>query len=155
METDAAGRAGLGSGALPAAILEFQWLHTRKAGLQMDLAMAGRRLSNQLVEELDEFEFRRSGGMIYYFEESQRPLMESFVAERCAAGLPMELIDAQAARAHCPALSEKALGASFNPLDAHQDTRCLVELLARAAEMPARSCVWAYRSIVCSSTKIA
>jgi glycine/D-amino acid oxidase-like deaminating enzyme len=112
----------------------FQWLHTRKAGLQMELAMAGRRLSERLVEEIEEFEFRRSGGMIYYFDDSQRPLMESFVAERREAGLPMELIDAKAARAHCPVLSENVLGASFNPLDAHQDTRRLVESLARAAE---------------------
>ena len=112
----------------------FQWLHTRKAGLQMELAMAGRRLSDRLAEELDGFEFRRSGGMIYFFDEKQRPLMESFVAERRAAGLPMELIDGAAARAHCPALSPKVLGASFNPLDAHQDTRALVEAFARAAE---------------------
>jgi glycine/D-amino acid oxidase-like deaminating enzyme len=112
----------------------FQWLHTRKAGLQMELGLAGRRLSDRLAEELDDFEFRRSGGMIYYFEESQEPLMESFVAERREAGLPMELIDGTAARRHCPALSEKVLGASFNPLDAHQDTRRLVESLARAAE---------------------
>ena len=111
----------------------FQWLHTRKAGLQMELAMAGRRLSDRLVEEIDDFEFRRSGGMIYYFDEAQQPLMESFVAERREAGLPMELIDAKAARAHCPVL-EKVLGASFNPLDAHQDTRRLVESLARAGE---------------------
>jgi glycine/D-amino acid oxidase-like deaminating enzyme len=109
-------------------------LHTRKAGLQMELALAGRRLSDQLVEELDDFEFRRSGGMIYYFEESQQPLMESFVAERRAAGLPMELIDGHAARAHCPVLSPEVLGASFNPLDAHQDTRRLVESLVHAAE---------------------
>jgi glycine/D-amino acid oxidase-like deaminating enzyme len=112
----------------------FQWLHTRKTGLQMELGLAGRRLSDRLAEELDDFEFRRSGGMIYYFEESQEPLMESFVAERREAGLPMELIDGTAARRHCSALSEKVLGASFNPLDAHQDTRRLVESLARAAE---------------------
>ena len=112
----------------------FQWLHTRKAGLQMELAMAGRRLSDRLAEELDGFEFRPGGGMIYYFEESQHPLMESFVAERRAAGLPMELIDGAAARAHCPALSPRVLGASFNPLDAHQNTQRIVEALAHAAE---------------------
>ncbi len=112
----------------------FQWLHTRRAGLQMDLAMAGRRLSDRLSEELDDFEFRRGGGMIYYFEESQRPLMESFVAERRAAGLPIKLIDGAAAREHCPALSPKVLGASFNPLDAQQNTCALVAALAHAAE---------------------
>jgi glycine/D-amino acid oxidase-like deaminating enzyme len=112
----------------------FQWLHTRKAGLQMELALAGRILSDRLAEELDGFEFRRGGGMIYFFDEAQEPLMECFVAERRAAGLPMELIDGAAARALCPALSPKVLGASFNPIDAHQNTKLLVEALARAAE---------------------
>ena len=112
----------------------FQWLHTRKAGLQMELGLAGRRLSDRLAEELDGFEFRRGGGMIYFFDEAQEPLMECFVAERRAAGLPMELIDGRAAREHCPALSPKVLGASFNPIDAHQNTKLLVEALARAAE---------------------
>lgn len=112
----------------------FQWLHTRKAGLQMELGLAGRGLSDRLSEELDGFELRRGGGMIYFLEDSQRPLMESFLAERRAAGLPMELIDGAAARELCPALSERVLGASFNPLDAHQDTRALVNALARAAE---------------------
>ena len=68
--------------------------HRMEPRLQMELAMAGRRLSDRLAEELDGFEFRRSGGMIYFFDEEQRPLMENFVAERRAAGLPMELLDA-------------------------------------------------------------
>ncbi len=112
----------------------FQWLHTRKAGLQMALAMAGRQLSDRLAEELDDFGFRPCGGMIYYFDEAQRPLMESFVAERRAAGVPMELIDAAGARERCSALAPQVLGASFNPLDAHQDTKAVVEALARGAK---------------------
>lgn len=111
----------------------FQWLHTRKAGLQMELALAGRRLSETLADELEDFEFRPSGGMIYFCDEAHRPLMESFVAERRTAGLPMELIDGRGAREHCPALSLKVRGASFSPMDAHQNTRLLVQALSRAA----------------------
>ena len=44
----------------------YQWLHTRRAGLQMELGLAGRRLADTLAEELDGFEFRPCGGMIYY-----------------------------------------------------------------------------------------
>ncbi len=117
----------------------FQWLHTRKAGLQMELALAGRRLADRLADELDGFEFRRCGGMIYYFDEAQRGLFESLVAERNAAGLPLELLDAREARERCPALSERVVGATWNPLDAHQDTRKLVDaLVAGAARHGAR-----------------
>ncbi len=111
----------------------FQWLHTRKAGLQMRLGLAGRTLSDTLVEEIDDFEFRPCGGLIYFFDERLLPLFESFVAERRQAGLPTELLDAKAARGLCPALSEAVIGASWNPLDAHQDTRKLVGALVEAA----------------------
>ncbi len=112
----------------------YQWLHTRRAGLQMELGMVGRRLADDLAQELDGFEFRPSGGMIYFFDERQRPLFESLVAERRAAGLPMELIDGKQAREHCPALSDRVAGATWNPLDAHQNTRKLVEALVAGAE---------------------
>src|SRR5262249_27055967 len=50
------------------------------------------------------------------------------------AGLAMELLDAKAARQRCPPLTDRVQGASWNPLDAHQDTGRLVEALVRAAE---------------------
>jgi glycine/D-amino acid oxidase-like deaminating enzyme len=112
----------------------YQWLHTRRAGLQMELGLAGRRLADRLAQELDGFEFRPCGGMIYFFDERQRPLFETLVAERRAAGLPMELLDAKQARAHCPALSERVAGATWNPLDAHQNTQKLVDALVASAE---------------------
>jgi hypothetical protein len=57
----------------------FQWLHTRKAGIQMELGLA-----DQLREELDDFEMRPRGGMIYFVDERQLPLFRAFVAERRA-----------------------------------------------------------------------
>jgi glycine/D-amino acid oxidase-like deaminating enzyme len=112
----------------------YQWLHTRRAGLQMQLGLAGRALADTLAQELDGFEFRACGGMIYFFDERQRPLFETLVAERRAAGLPMELLDAKQTREHCPALSERVAGATWNPLDAHQNTQKLVDALVAGAE---------------------
>jgi glycine/D-amino acid oxidase-like deaminating enzyme len=112
----------------------YQWLQTRRAGLQMELGLAGRRLADTLAAELNGFEFRPCGGMIYFFDERQRPLFETLVAERRAAGLPMELLDARQARTHCPALSERVAGATWNPLDAHQNTQKLVDELVAGAE---------------------
>ena len=53
----------------------------------MELALAGRRLYDRLVEELDEFEFRASGGMIYFFED-QHDLFPGFVEGRRSGGPP-------------------------------------------------------------------
>jgi glycine/D-amino acid oxidase-like deaminating enzyme len=111
----------------------FQWLHTRKAGLQMELALAGRRLSDILKGEIEDFEFRPCGGMIYFSDERQGPLFQALVAERRAAGLPMELLDRKQAREKCPALTEQVIGATWNPLDAHQNSARVCEALTNAA----------------------
>ena len=54
----------------------FQWLHTRKAGLQMELAMAGRRLSDRLAEELDGFKVRTRAQKIHVAETNSNLALE-------------------------------------------------------------------------------
>lgn len=111
----------------------FVWLHTRAEGIQMSLGLAGRHLYDELVEELDDFEFRTSGGMIYFFEH-QAKLFPAFVENRRVAGLPMELLGPSEARSACPVLPEDAAGATYNPLDAHLDPAKLVEAFVGSAE---------------------
>jgi D-hydroxyproline dehydrogenase subunit beta len=110
----------------------FVWLHTRAEGIQMTFGLAGRALYDELVPELDDFEFRRSGGMVYFFEE-QATIFPNFVRNRQEAGLPMELLSADAAREACPILPEEIGGATYNPLDAHVNPEKLVNALAAAA----------------------
>jgi glycine/D-amino acid oxidase-like deaminating enzyme len=111
----------------------YVWLHTRSAGVQMELAAAGRRMYDELVEDLEDFEFRPCGGMTYFFEE-QADYFPAFVQERREAGLPMELLDGAAARKACPLLPDRVAGATWNPLDAHVHPARLATALARAAE---------------------
>lgn len=111
----------------------YVWLHTRSAGIQMELALAGRRLYDDLITELDDFEFRACGGMTYFFEEHEE-LFAAFVEDRRAAGLPMELLDRGAARDACSILPDSIAGATFNPLDAHIHTQRLVDAFVAAAE---------------------
>lgn len=110
----------------------YVWTHTRAEGVQMELAKAGRSLYDELVEELDDFEFRASGGMIYFFEDSH-DLFPRFVEGRRRAGLPMELLEADAARAGCAVLPDDIAGATFNPLDAHVEPTKLTQSLIAAA----------------------
>jgi glycine/D-amino acid oxidase-like deaminating enzyme len=111
----------------------YQWLHTRKAGLQMDIGLMGRRLSDELAAELEGWDFRASGGMFYFFDPGLERLFRNFVDERRTVGLPMEYLDAKAALEACPILAPNVFGATYNPLDAHQDTRKLCEVLTEAA----------------------
>jgi glycine/D-amino acid oxidase-like deaminating enzyme len=111
----------------------YLWTHTRAEGAQLDLALAGRRRYDELLGEIDDFEFRASGGMIYFFEH-QSALFPAFVANRNTAGLPMELLDARQARERCPVLPDDIGGATWNPVDAHVNPERVVQSLAAAAE---------------------
>ena len=111
----------------------YQWLHTRKPGLQMEIGLAGRALAAELAEELDGWDFRPSGGKFYFFDASLERLFRNFVEERRAAGLPMEYLDREATLEACPILAPNVVGSTFNPLDAHQNTRKLCEALAAGA----------------------
>jgi glycine/D-amino acid oxidase-like deaminating enzyme len=110
----------------------YLWLHTRSEGSQIELGLAGRMLYNELVTEIGDFEFRASGGMVYFFEE-QKELFPQFVANRRECGLPMELLGSEDARSACPILPPDVAGATFNPLDAHVNPAALVNRLVEAA----------------------
>jgi glycine/D-amino acid oxidase-like deaminating enzyme len=111
----------------------FVWLHTRNPGLALELALAGRQLYPELVAELDPFEFRESGGLVFFLTPEQGQVIEEFVAAREVDGLEMELIDADEVRRLVPPIRSDVLGASYCPLDAHINTPLLVDALADGA----------------------
>src|SRR6266567_8364903 len=90
----------------------YLWTHTRAEGAQLELALVGRKRYDELLDEIEDFEFRASGGMIYFFDH-QSALFPAFVANRTKAGLPMELLDAEQARERCPVLPEDIGGATW------------------------------------------
>lgn len=113
----------------------FVWLHTRRPGPALDLAMVSRRVYDTLQDELDhDFEFRPNGGMIFFYTSEQAQVMKEFVEARVADGLEMALLDASEARELAPALSEGVAGATFCPLDAQIRTAKLVHGFALAAQ---------------------
>jgi len=112
----------------------FLWLQTKAAGLSMDFSLACRRFAEALGGDLPDFGFRASGGLIIYRDAAYEPVARAFVADRVAAGLPVELIDRAALSELCPDIGPEVSGAVWNPLDAHQDTRLLVRHLGRALE---------------------
>ena len=67
--------------------------------------LAGRAASStrELVEELPlPFEFRESGGLIFFLTPEQGDVVEEFVAARRRDGLPMEMIDGAEVRRLVP-----------------------------------------------------
>lgn len=115
--------------------LGYVWLHTRRPGPELSLAMTTRQLLPQLAEELDsDFELQCNGGMIFFKTEAQaRPMMD-FVRQRNADGVTMQLLDAREARELSPILPETILGATYSPLDAQINPALYVRAFAAAAQ---------------------
>ena len=111
----------------------FVWLHTRKPGFALDVALAGRRLYDELVQELDPFDFRASGGLVFFLTPEQGQVIGEFTERRAADGLDMKVIDGAEVRRLVPPIREDVLGASFCPQDAHMNAALFVRALAEGA----------------------
>jgi len=114
--------------------LGFLWVHTRKKGPELDLVMATRLKIDELVGELDaEVDLRTNGGLVFFHDERQVPVMREFVEQRNSDGVPMTLISGDDARGLVPLLPPTVLGATFCPLDAQVEPTRWVEAFAGAA----------------------
>ena len=112
----------------------FVWLHCRNPGFALEISLATRRLYPQLAEELPlDFEFRESGGVIYFLTEAQGAAFAEFAAKRRADGLDVTLIDGAEVRRLVPPIREDVLGATHCAEDAHINTPLLVRALAEGA----------------------
>ncbi|WP_183408279.1 NAD(P)/FAD-dependent oxidoreductase [Nocardioides pocheonensis] len=105
---------------------------TRSAGPQLELARLSRKLYPELADELDDFEFRANGALVYYYDE-QVPLIEGFVERRRADGLPIDVVDGDRARELCPLLPDEVIGGIHSRSDCYIHPGKLVEALVAAA----------------------
>lgn len=105
---------------------------TRASGPQLELARLSRALYPRLAEELDDFEFRANGALVYYYED-QRPLIEGFVDRRRADGLEINMVDADRARELCPLLADDVAGGIYSESDCYIHPGKLVDALIAAA----------------------
>jgi glycine/D-amino acid oxidase-like deaminating enzyme len=112
----------------------FVWLHCRNPGWALDVSFAGRRLYDELRDELPvPFEFRAEGGLIYFKTGDQAAVFDEFVTARRAAGLDMELIDGAEVRRLVGPIRPDVLGASFCSDDAQINTPTVVDALMAGA----------------------
>jgi len=108
----------------------FLWLQTKAAGLAMDLSLDARHFAEGFAAERGDTSFRACGGLILFRDAECLPVARAFVADRCAAGLPVTLLDRAEVADMVPQIGPEVTGAVWNPLDAHQDTAGFVRRLA-------------------------
>jgi glycine/D-amino acid oxidase-like deaminating enzyme len=115
--------------------LGFIWVHTRKVGPELDLVMNTRACLPDLVAELDEnVDLQTNGGLVFFSDERQTPVMSEFVAQRVADGLPMSLLSGAEVRDLAPVLPAEVVGATFCELDAQIDPVLWARAFATAAK---------------------
>lgn len=112
----------------------YVWLHCRNPGWALDVSLAGRKLFDELRDELPvPFEFRAEGGLIYFTDEAQAPVFEQFVEARRRDGLEMSLLEGPEVRKLVKPIREDVLGASFCANDAQIKTAEVVNALVEGA----------------------
>lgn len=117
------------SGRNPGAI----WLQTRRAGVELELARAGKAKYDEYTEVLgDVFDRRLLGGLFFFESEAQGKVLEAYVRERRAAGLDIQMVDRAQALEHSAILPDTALGAVYCADDAQIDTHQFVSALSSA-----------------------
>lgn len=117
------------SGRNPGAI----WLQTRRTGLELNLARAGKEKYDEYIAELGNvFEYRSRGGLFFFETDEQGAVLEQYASDRAAAGLQVELVDRETALKHSPFLPDTAIGAVFCPEDAQLDPNAFVTALGQA-----------------------
>ncbi len=112
----------------------FVWLHCRNPGWALEVSRAGRKLYDELQEDLPvSFEFRAEGGLIYFKTSDQAAVFEEFVSARRADGLNIEIIDGSDVRRLVGPIRPDVLGASFCSDDAQINTPTVVAALVAGA----------------------
>lgn len=109
-------------------------LQTKAPGPKLAMAKRSVDMYRGLGEELDfDLEFRNEGGMIAALNEAELEYVEGLVSKLRAGGVPVEMLDTGAAREIQPALTPRALAATYCALDCHINPLRVSAGYARAA----------------------
>ena len=126
------------------------WVQTRRAGLELDLALAGRAKYEEYVEAFgDVFSYRQAGGLFFWESDEQGAVIADYIKDRRKAGLDIELLTRKQALKHSPILPDSALGAAYCADDAQIDPLDFVSAIEAAC---ARDGVQIFRNTTALST---
>ena len=114
----------------------FVWSITRKAGIDIRLAMHSFNIHRQLKADLEmDFEYEQGGGLMIIEDETQLPFVEAHLQKRSEDGYPLEMIDAKQVLELEPHLAkERVCGAVYSPIDGKTNPIFLVIALNRGAQ---------------------
>jgi sarcosine oxidase subunit beta len=80
-----------------------------------------------------ETRYQRGGGLRVALDPKAWEAVPDWVAEQRADGVPLEIVDAAAARRLAPGLAPHCLGGVYSPIDGQAEAMATVEAFAAAA----------------------
>lgn len=99
------------------------WLQTRRAGLELDLARAGKAKYTELISAIGNvFDYREAGGLMFFETEEQAETITDYVRDRQEAGLNIEMVSRSDASKLSSILPDTAIGGAFCADDAQIDS---------------------------------
>lgn len=109
------------------------WLQTRRTGLELDLARAGKAKYVDYLDVLgDVFDYHATGGLFYFETDEQGATIEAHVKVRQDAGLDIEMVSRQDAAELSSILPDSAIGAAYCKDDAQVDCLSFVSAMESA-----------------------
>lgn len=109
------------------------WVQTRRTGLELELARAGRAKYEEYLTVLgDVFDYRADGGLFFFETDAQGAVVEQYVEQRKNAGLEIEMVSVKQASKLSPILPDTAIGAAFCAEDAQIDSLSFVPAMETA-----------------------
>jgi glycine/D-amino acid oxidase-like deaminating enzyme len=109
------------------------WLQTRRTGLELDLARAGKRKYDEYLDVLgDVFDYRAAGGLFFFETDEQADVITDYVRNRQASGLDISMVSREEAEKLSPILPDTAIGAAFCSDDAQIDSLSFVAAMEAA-----------------------
>jgi sarcosine oxidase, subunit beta len=125
-------RARVGSAASGASAAGVRAMGRDPAERRLALESLGRwpGLDRELEAETG---YRRGGGLRVALDDKTWEAAPGWVAEQCADGVPLETVDAAAARRLAPGIAPACLGGVYSPIDGQAGAMATVEAFASAA----------------------
>jgi glycine/D-amino acid oxidase-like deaminating enzyme len=109
------------------------WVQTRRSGVEVDLARAGKAKYEEYREALgDVFDYRCHGGLLFFETEEQGAVVEDHVRARLAAGVDIRMVTRSEAQSLSPILPRTAIGGAYSREDAQIDPLSFLSALDEA-----------------------
>ncbi|MDY0406534.1 FAD-dependent oxidoreductase [Virgibacillus sp. 179-BFC.A HS] len=110
------------------------WVHNKTPSWYGELSMLSAELYPFLERKIGDVEYKRTGGIAPFFDESDRQSALRLAEQQAEVGIEIEVLSREQVLEMEPALSPDIVGATYSKIDGNVNPFRLVELYIRAAK---------------------